>query len=156
MSGDCNIYGGFIVSSSSTSIDALWGDIKGNISNQSDLIIELDKKIDKVEGKSLSSNDFTDELKEKLSNINKVYLIRIEKAWNKISDDVYTQSIPVNGIKKDEIAIVNVELSEDSILADKELEAWNKISKIVINDGNIVIYCLNGIPSVEIKIKIKI
>jgi len=156
MSGDCNIYGGFIVSSSSTSTNASWGDIKGNILNQSDLIIELDKKVDKVEGKSLSSNDFTDELKEKLNNINKVYLISIEKSWNKISDDVYTQSIPVNGIKKDEIAIVNVELSDDPILADKELEAWNKISRIVINDGSIVIYCFNGTPSVEIKIKIKI
>ena len=121
MSGDCNIYGGFVSGSSRTN----WGDIQGKISSQKDLISELDKKADKVEGKDLSSNDFTDELREKLINVNKTYLIRIEKIWNKISDNTYTQIIPVTGIKEKDVAIVNVELSDDLNLADAELKAWS-------------------------------
>ena len=151
MSGDCNIYGGFVSGSSK----ANWGDIQGKISSQKDLISELDKKADKVEGKDLSSNDFTDELREKLINVNKTYLIRIEKIWNKISDNTYTQIIPVTGIKEKDVAIVNVELSDDLNLADAELKAWSKISSISINNGNITVYCKNGIPDTDLKIRIK-
>ncbi len=151
MSGDCNIYGGFVSGSSRTN----WGDIQGKISSQKDLISELDKKADKVEGKDLSSNDFTDELREKLINVNKTYLIRIEKIWNKISDNTYTQIIPVTGIKEKDVAIVNVELSDDLNLADAELKAWSKISSISINNGNITVYCKNGIPDTDLKIRIK-
>ena len=116
---------------------------------------ELEKKIDKIEGKDLSSNDFTDELREKLINVNKTYLISIEKIWNKISDNTYTQIIPVTGIKEKDVAIVNVELSDDLNIADLELKAWSKISSISINNGNITVYCKNGIPDTDLKIKIK-
>ena len=116
---------------------------------------ELEKKTDKIEGKDLSSNDFTDELREKLINVNKTYLIRIEKIWNKISDNTYTQIIPVTGIKEKDVAIVNVELSDDLNLADAELKAWSKISSISINNGNITVYCKNEIPDIDLKIRIK-
>ena len=151
MSGDCNIYGGFVSGSSR----ANWGDIRGEISSQKDLMSELNTKIDKVEGKDLSSNDFTDELREKLINVNKTYLIRIEKIWNKISYNTYTQIIPVTGIKEKDVAIVNVELSDDLNLADLELKAWSKISSISINNGSITVYCKNGIPDTDLKIRIK-
>ena len=116
---------------------------------------ELEKKIDKIEGKDLSSNDFTDELREKLINVNKTYLISIEKIWNKISDNTYTQIIPVTGIKEKDVAIVNVELSDDLNIADLELKAWSKISSISINNGSITVYCKNGTPDIDLKIKIK-
>ena len=111
--------------------------LSGNLGVRSDKMMsqkaitqELEKKIDKIEGKDLSSNDFTDELREKLINVNKTYLIRIEKIWNKISDNTYTQIIPVTGIKEKDVAIVNVELSDDLNLADAELKDWRKISSI--------------------------
>ena len=151
MSGDCNIYGGFV----SGSLKANWGDIQGEISNQKDLMSELNTKIDKVDGKDLSSNDFTDELREKLINVNKTYLISIEKIWNKISDNTYTQIISVTGIKEKDVAIVNVELSDDLNIADLELKAWSKISSISINNGSITVYCKNGTPDIDLKIKIK-
>lgn len=53
------------------------------------------------------------------------------------------------------MAIVNVELSDDLNLADAELKAWSKISSISINNGNITVYCKNGIPDTDLKIKIK-
>ena len=124
--------------------------LSGNLGVRSDKMMsqkaitqELEKKIDKIEGKDLSSNDFTDELREKLINVNKTYLIRIEKIWNKISDNTYTQIIPVTGIKEKDVAIVNVELSDDLNLAD------------AINNGNITVYCKNEIPDTDLKIKIK-
>ena len=57
MPGDCNIYGGFQteqVSENST----YWGNIKGDISYQTDLNNILDLKVDKESGKSLSSNSY--------------------------------------------------------------------------------------------------
>ena len=126
------------------------------IMSQKSITSFLENKVDKIEGKSLSSNDFTDELKEKLVSLGKTYLISIEKTWNKFSDNTYTQIIPVNGIKEKDIAVVNIELSNDKNLAEKELESWDKISKIIINDGNLTVYCKNGIPEVSINIRIKI
>ncbi len=58
---DNNIYGGF-------TIFAKWGEIEGEISEQTDLKNELDKKVDKIEGKGLSTNDYTDEEKTKTLN----------------------------------------------------------------------------------------
>lgn len=115
----------------------------------------LDTKVDKVEGKVLSSNDFTDEYQNKLTNINKTYLISIDRTWNRGSDGSYTQVIPISGIKETDVAIVNIELSDDPAIAESELQAWSKISKITMNDGNITVYCKNEIPDIVIQVKIK-
>ena len=48
---------------------ANWGSISGSINAQEDLIAEFAKKVDKVEGKGLSTNDYTDADKEKLAAI---------------------------------------------------------------------------------------
>ena len=45
-----------------------WGAINGDIQEQTDLISLLLDKVDKVEGKGLSTNDFTNEDKTKLNN----------------------------------------------------------------------------------------
>ena len=68
MPGDCNIYGGFQTEKASEN-STYWGDIKGDISYQTDLKNILDSKVDKESGKSLTSNDFTDVLKQKLERI---------------------------------------------------------------------------------------
>lgn len=157
MSGGCNIYGGFVVGSSSGSsaTSASWGNITGNISNQKDLTEKLDSKIDKIEGKGLSSNDFTNEMQDKLVSVNKSYLISIDKVWSNFSENTYMQVIPVNGIKEKDIAMVCIELSNDETLADKELEVWNRVTRIVINNGSITIYIKGKVPDVSIKIRIK-
>ena len=55
----CNIYGGF-------TIYAKWGEIQGDLLNQTDLRDALNSKVDKIEGKSLSTNDYTNEDKNKV------------------------------------------------------------------------------------------
>ena len=115
MSGRCNIYGGFVVGSSSDSstTSTSWGNITGNILDQKDLTEKLDSKIDKIDGKGLSSNDFTNEMQDKLINVNKSYLISVDKVWSNFSENIYMQVIPVNGIKEKDIAMVCIELSDD-------------------------------------------
>jgi len=46
-----------------------WGKIKGRLREQRDLAQELDKKVGKVPGKHLSTNDFTDADKAKLDSL---------------------------------------------------------------------------------------
>lgn len=48
---------------------AVWGEITGDITEQTDLVTALDLKVDAVPGKGLSANDFTDILKTKLDGI---------------------------------------------------------------------------------------
>ena len=48
---------------------AIWGGITGDITDQTDLITAFNLKVDKVPGKGLSANDFTDILKTKLDGI---------------------------------------------------------------------------------------
>ncbi len=50
------------------------------------------------------------------------------------------QVISVNGIKEKDIAMVCIELSDDKVLADKELAVWNRLTKVVINNGSITAY----------------
>lgn len=45
-----------------------WGGITGTLANQTDLKNTLDDKVDKVTGKGLSTNDYTDLEKQNLSN----------------------------------------------------------------------------------------
>ena len=57
------------VTISNTNISAVWGNVTGTLADQTDLKSALDDKVDKVTGKGLSTNDFTDTLKTKLDNI---------------------------------------------------------------------------------------
>ena len=54
---------------SNTQTSAEWGNIQGDITDQEDLQAVFNDKVDKVEGKDLSTNDYTDEEKSKLEGI---------------------------------------------------------------------------------------
>ena len=67
-------------------------------SSNNDLTVKLDKKVDKIEGKGLSTNDFTDEYKDTLDNLQE-YESRLEdlesvdnpykgKIWTALGDDL--------------------------------------------------------------------
>lgn len=153
MSGDCNIYGGFVSGSSKTN----WGDIQGEISSQEDLMSALDKKIDKIEGKDLSSNDFTDEEQEKLRKLNTIFTFSLSPdKWDFFNENIYTQTIDFETVKSTDSVIANIVLSEDENTSQMELEYWNKVTKIEINDGSITTYFKGKIPSIPLNIKIKI
>ncbi len=153
MSGDCNIYGVFVSGSSKTN----WGDIQGEISSQEDLISALDKKVDKIEGKDLSSNDFTDEEQEKLRKLNTIFTFSLyPNKWEFFNENIYTQTIDFETVKSTDSVIANIVLSEDENTSQMELEYWNKVTKIEINDGSITTYFKGKIPSISLNIKIKI
>jgi hypothetical protein len=59
----------FFVKVSGGSGEASWGGVSGNIEDQEDLTIALDSKVDKVDGKGLSTNDYTTVEKTKLAGI---------------------------------------------------------------------------------------
>jgi len=71
---------------SSGSIGA-WGSIIGDIADQTDLQNALDLKVDKVAGKELSENDFTDILKTKLDGISPGAEVNVNADWNSVSGD---------------------------------------------------------------------
>ena len=153
MSGDCNIYGGFVSGSSK----ANWGDIQGEISSQEDLISALNKKVDKIEGKDLSSNDFTDEGQEKLRKLNTIFTFSLSPdKWEFFNENIYTQTIDFETVKSTDSVIANIVLSEDENTSQMELEYWNKVTKIEISDGSITTYFKGKIPSISLNIKIKI
>ena len=56
-------------------------------------VTELNTKVDKIEGKGLSTNDFTDDLKTKLESLNNYNDTEIKSTLNSKanSDDVYTK-----------------------------------------------------------------
>ncbi len=157
MSGDCNIYGGFVAGSGGGTSDAVWGDITGNISNQKDLMRELEKKVDKEENKGLSSNDFTNKNKEKLDKLNTIFEFSLSPdSWELFNDNIYTQIAYLEAIRANDTAIAEMSFSEDEILCQKELEYWSNIFKIEIFDGYIKTYLIEKIPDISLNIRIKI
>ena len=73
---------------------ANWGEISGDISSQTDLKNAFDGKVDKVEGKGLSKNDFTDELKNKLDNVESGAQKNVNADWNSSSGDSEIKNKP--------------------------------------------------------------
>lgn len=153
MAGDCNMYGGFVVSQSSSG--ARWGEIQGTLSNQSDLLSALNNKVDKVSNKDLSSNDYTDLDKEKLSRLNTIKSVLVGTNWNTIDDGVYTQDLEVDDIRATDSVVAGIILNTDPLKAKLEIEAWSYVSRIVINDGSITIYCYKSMPKTEFTIQLK-
>lgn len=123
---------------------------------------ELNNKVDKEEGKGLSSNDFTDECKEKLDGItthshaNLTTLNKItETIWNKIAKAIeceeYTLSTyktsavtSINGkfIIKNDRAVINAELELESTLTNTTIILMQNLPidasveyKFEFNDG---------------------
>ena len=157
MSGDCNIYGGFQSEKSSEISNIYWGDIKGDILYQADLKNILDEKVDKETGKILTSNDFSDSLKEKLERLNHVYeVILLPENWELENNNIYFQTLQISEIKSTDTAIADLALSDDLATRILELEMWSNIIKIEINDGNITAYFQGEIPTIALNIRILI
>lgn len=158
MSGDCNIYGGFAASSGGgSSSETFWGDIKGQVSNQSDLISEFNKKVDKIEGKGLSSNDFTDKEQTKLNRLNTAFTFSLSPdKWEFFNERVYSQTVILKTIKSTDSVVADIVLSPDVDLSEQELEWWSKVMKITVNDGSVTTYFKGEIPDTQLNIKIKI
>jgi len=66
---------------------ATWGYITGDINDQTDLQNALNLKVDKVTGKGLSTNDFTNTLKTKLDGIEAGAEVNVNADWDSVSGD---------------------------------------------------------------------
>lgn len=157
MGGDINVFGGF-VSNSGSSSDTYWGDIKGNIESQIDLSNVLENKMDKQENKGLSTNDYTNEDKEKLGKLNTVILVALlPENWDYAgTDNTYYQDTVISDIESTDNVEVYISLSSNESIATKEEFYWNNINRITTNDGFIRTYINGDIPDVTLNIKVKI
>lgn len=155
MSGDINVFGGFVSGASS----AVWGDIKGNIEEQTDLITRLNAKEDKQEGKGLSTNDYTDDDKEKLGKVNTVSILSLlPEDWVYSSaDSMYKQEKSMANISESDTVEAYLSLSSNEEIAEKETLYWSKVEKMVTNNGSITTFIKNdSAPDITLNIKIKL
>ena len=73
---------------------ATWGTITGTLSNQTDLNTALDGKVDKVAGKGLSTEDYTNAEKTKLAGIEAGAEVNVNADWNATSGDALILNKP--------------------------------------------------------------
>ena len=117
------------------------------------LPIDLNSKVDKVEGKELSSNDYTDEEKQKLEDIE---AYAEHNAFQHIFVNG-TEVFPTTVDGKDRSLSLRVsaltEEEEDKIAGIEVGAQVNRIEHIFLNDSEVPIGTVNGIPkSVNIQI----
>ena len=79
---------------SDDNIKAKWGEIVGDITDQTDLTEALGNKVDKVTGKGLSENDYTTAEKNKLSGIQNGAEVNVNADWNATSGDAQILNKP--------------------------------------------------------------
>ena len=121
MSADNNVFGGFTGEKSGS---AVWGDISGNIDNQTDLIERLSRTYKVV----LKSND-----------------------WDLPSNDnIYVQTRSVPGIKAEDNVTAYINFSEEKGTAEKEEIYWNNLDKISVFDGYIKAYIRGSAPEIPL------
>lgn len=78
---------------------------------------DIEKKVDKIEGKELSSNDFTDGYKQKLDNLENYDDTQIKKYISDIEEEQITQNTDISNIKKEqETQNTNIEENNSKIV----------------------------------------
>ena len=83
--------------------NVIWGDINGNINNQTDLIQKFNSKVDKIENKGLSTNDYTNEDKNKLASLNNYDDITIKSDISNIQSSLETKANSIDVYSKKEV-----------------------------------------------------
>lgn len=98
--------------------NAVWGDITGSLNDQVDLQNALNLKVDKIDGKGLSENDYTALDKEKLSGIQEGAEVNVNPDWNATGGDAEILNKPtipsISGL-----ATVSYVDSQDALKIDK-------------------------------------
>ena len=138
-------------------------DLSNNYYNKTQTDNLLDTKVDKVTGKGLSTEDYTNAEKTKLAGIeseaNKtvvaLYNITLPSSgWS--SSAPYTQTVSIQGILATDVPVVDVVLSSTTSTAVSQLEAWGYVSKIETEDGYITATCFEELPAIDIPIQLKV
>jgi hypothetical protein len=101
-----------------------WDAIYGDPYDNKELGIVLDRKVDKVEGKELSDNNFDDNYKEKLDNIEANAEVNVQSNWDETdtTNDAFIQNKP-----------------------DIYVATWGKIGGDIDNQTDLIDYINNAI-----------
>lgn len=106
-----------------TQTSAEWGNITGTLSSQTDLNNALGGKVDKVTGKQLSTNDYTNLEKIKLSGIEDEAEKNVNSDWNAVSGDAQILNKPTIPTKTSDITNDSGFITTE---ADPTVPAWAK------------------------------
>lgn len=118
-----------------------------------DIVARLTDKVDKVDGKGLSTNDFSTSEKEKLAQISAPVVIDTTiptTGWAE-SGEYYTLTMPINGISDvNDPTIYYIGESDD--IAETE---WNENVRWIHTSNESVEICVRSIPTVGIPIRMR-
>lgn len=128
-----------------------WGDITGNLADQTDLQNALNNKVDKVTGKGLSTNDYTTTEKNKLSGIQAGAQVNVNADWNATTGDAVILNKPTIPSTGDLVpymgATASVDLGKNDLSVRKVFlydEVNNNFGSIHYTDGNFHIEDADG------------
>lgn len=124
---------------------------------------KVSTKVEVIGGKGLSTNDFTDEYKDKVDGAAYLFETEVEisydvGAWGqKLAGGSYCRDIAVAGLLESDCPIIDIITIPDSVNANKfMLEAWSHIDTIIAEEDNLKIYTDGTIPASKLIINIKV
>jgi hypothetical protein len=128
-----------------------------------DAVIDLDeKKVSAVEGKGLSTNDFTNEHKAMAESVEAKATASTFSFEVAVSDWVgsqapYTATIAVVGILDTDNPIADINLSGIASYLDQEVavEAWMNVYRITTGNDAVIVYA-SELPSVDLPIQLQV
>lgn len=124
----------------------LWAQLKAKLSN----------KVDKVEGKELSTEDFTTVLKNKLESINtNIYEITVDTDWTG-SSAPYTKTIAIEGIVDTDIVNLYPVWSETLSVRESEKAEYNKLSVVNTINNGIKLTCDKEVTTKNLNIRVEV
>ena len=115
----------------------------------------IDNKVEKIEGKSLSTNDFTDEYMAKLDILQPTYSLYtnislLADNWVGTASP-YSQTVTINGITDNSRVELCPSIEQLSYMGE------HGISLMAINDNSIVtIYALNNKPTTNLDMQVTV
>lgn len=125
---------------------------------------QADRKVDKVVGKGLSTEDYTTAEKAKLGGIaagasaNTVIdtsCILAAESWAGASAP-YTQTVNVSGILERDKPILDVSISSNVATGISEAEQWEYITQAVTGAGTITFSCYETRPDIDLTVNVKV
>lgn len=101
-------------------------------------------------------NGVNDKFEEKVTLFSEVSYIGKDKFESTNGKQPYTQKLIVTGVRDTDEVIVSVVQSADYNIAKKQLEAYNCISRVIVNNGSISLVCYEEKPTINIPVKLVI
>lgn len=66
----------------------------------------------------------------------------------------YTQKIVLTGVRETDEVVIGPVQSADYTVAQRQIEAYNCISRIIVNNGSVSLLCYQDTPTINIPIKV--